>query len=238
MKEKKQGKGLKYSLYILWLSSMALAGYFVPYFADNIEFFKIKTLHIEGLETIPPQVIIEEVKNFKNNWLFINEMILLKSLNNRTNNSIKDMNIERIFTKNGVELKINVQERRPLFCVVKDDAKIFFDEMGETFQSPYINFHIPLIYSQDINIITKNFKNTKELINITKEELREVYATELSTIVYLKDGTKLVLPPLFLLDENVLYYLGRIKTYITNMQAREVEISDKNLIIIRGEKLK
>ncbi|MFN3599447.1 MAG: cell division protein FtsQ/DivIB [Aquificaceae bacterium] len=238
MKERKWGNGLKYLISILWLFSMALAGYFVPYFTDNISFFKIKRLHIEGLETIPPQVISEEIKNLKNNWLFINKIILLKNLNNRTNNAIKDIDIERIFTKNGVELKVKAQERSPLFCVISDNDKFFFDEDGIPFQSPYINVNVLPIYGKGIDIVAKNFNKIKNLIGIVKEETRDIYITELNTIIYLKDGTKLVLPPPFLLDENVLYYLEKVKTYNINMRAKEVEISNRDIIIIRGDRLR
>ncbi|MFN3870192.1 MAG: cell division protein FtsQ/DivIB [Aquificaceae bacterium] len=234
MKKKSNGKrGIGYLLSLLWLLSMALAGYFFPYFTDNIPFFKVKALHVEGLESIPPQVVLEEVKNLKNNWLFINKSTLLKNLNKKTNNAVEDIEIERVFSKSGVELKINIKERKPLFSVIKDNTKVFFDEDGNIFQSPYINTVDPLVYSQDLNVIAQNFSNIKKLIMLMQKDIREVYVTELNTIIYLKNGTKLVLPPLFLLDEKVLYYIKKVKIYNIDMWAKEIEIGNKQLLIIR-----
>ncbi|MFN7064798.1 MAG: cell division protein FtsQ/DivIB [Aquificaceae bacterium] len=231
----KMGNGLKYFLSVLWFISMALAGYFVPYFTDNIAFFKIRSLHIEGLETIPPQIVVEEVKNLKNNWLFINETILFKSLNKRVNNAIRSVNIERAFTKNGVELKVKIQERRPLLHIMGDNGKVLLDEEGNILQSSYINAPNLSVYAHDINLVTKNFKNIKGLVELLREEIREVYIAELNTVVYLRNGTKVVLPPPPLLDRDVLYQLERIKTY--NIQAEEIEIGGKDdVVIIRGEK--
>ena len=74
---------------------MALAGFFIPHFTDNISFFKIRVLQVEGLETIPPHVVAEEVKKLKNNWLFINKYVLLKNINTSTGNAVKDIEITR-----------------------------------------------------------------------------------------------------------------------------------------------
>ena len=49
MKEGRRGKWLSHFLLALWFSSMALAGFFLPYFTDNISFFKIKALHIDAV---------------------------------------------------------------------------------------------------------------------------------------------------------------------------------------------
>ncbi len=237
MREKKWGKGLKYFLSFMWLSSMALLGFFMPYFTDNISFFKIKTLQIDGLETIPSYVVVDEIRALKNNWLFIRKYIFLDRLNKSTKNAIEDLNIERSFSTRGVELKVEIRERKPLFQVISGDVRVFFDDDGVQFQSPYINTPIPLIYTYDLDFIKQNFKNIKELLKLMKSDMRECYITELNTIIYLKDGTKIILPPPFLLDINLLNYLMKLrKNYNIGMDMQEVEINIEDLVIIRGEK--
>ena len=238
MKEGRRGKWLSHFLLALWFSSMALAGFFLPYFTDNISFFKIKALHIDGLESIPPQVIVEEVKKLKNNWLFINKNILMSNINKNTGNAVKDIEITRIFSKNGVELKLSVKERKPVFSVINNEVKIFFDEDGVMFQSPYINYHTPTIYTYSVELINKNFAIMKDLIKLLDSSgtLTDVYATELSTIAYFKGGTKLILPPLFLIDGGLLKHVAKLlKDYNIDMY-KEIEISKEGLVIIRGGK--
>lgn len=213
---------------------MALTGYFIPYFTDNISFFKIRTLHIEGLETIPPQIVANEIEALRNNWLFIRKDILLDRLNKSTKNAIKDLDIERTFSGSGVDLKIKIKEREPLFQVISGNTKIFYDDEGSQFQSIYINAPIPLIYTHDINFINKNFKNVKELMKLSN--IKEVYITELNTIVYLKDNLKLILPPIFLFDKNLLNYLIKLReNYSMGTGVQEMEIN-RDLVIIRGER--
>ncbi len=216
---------------------MALLGFFMPYFTDNIPFFKIKTLQIEGLETVPPHVVVDEIRALRNNWLFIRKDILLNRLNESTKNAIKDLNIERSFSATGVDLKIEIKERKPLFQVIGDDVKVFFDEDGVQFKSPYINTPIPLIYTYDLDFIDQNFKNIKELVKLMKPDIRECYVTDLNTIVYLKDGTKVILPPPFLLDVNLLNHLMKLhENYNIGTDMQEVEINMEGLVIIRSEK--
>ena len=238
MKEGRRGTWLSYFLVVLWLFSMALAGFFIPHFTDNISFFKIRVLQVEGLETIPPHVVAEEVKKLKNNWLFINKYVLLKNINTSTGNAVKDIEITRRFGRNGVVLKITIKERKPVFSVISNNSKIFFDEDGTAFQSPYINFSTPLIYTYDIGLINKNFNNAKSLINLLSSHsvLMDIYVTEISTIAYLKNVTKLVLPPLFLINESLLEHVSKLlKDYNIDMY-KEIEIGTDNLIIIRGGK--
>lgn len=237
MKEGRRGKWLSYFLLVLWLFSMALAGFFVPHFTDNIPFFKIKVLRIEGAETIPPQLIVEEVKKLKNNWLFINESALLKNINNNTGNAVKSIDIKRIFSSNGVELKIIIKERKPLFYVISNGFKVFFDEDGIMFQSPYVNTSNPLVHTHDIKLIKENFENIKDLISLLNKDLKEVYITTLATITYLKGGVRIILPPPFLLDEGLLERVAKLlKDYNIDMYAKELEISEDGLVIIRGGK--
>ncbi|MFN3976686.1 MAG: cell division protein FtsQ/DivIB [Aquificaceae bacterium] len=238
MKKGRRGKWLSYLIVMLWFSSMALAGFFIPYFIDSISFFKIRVLQVEGLETIPPHVVAEEVKKLKNNWLFINKYVLLKNINMSTGNAVKDVDITRKFSTGGVDLKITIKERKPVFSVINNNSKIFFDEDGKMFQSPYINYSIPLIYTYDIELINKNFNTVKSLINLLNSHnaLMDMYITEINTIAYLTNGTKLILPPLLLIDQNMLKIVSKLlKDYNISIY-KELEIGADGLIIMRGEK--
>lgn len=237
MKTVKKKRWLGYIISILWIFSMAIAGFFIPYFTDNISFFKIKALHIEGLENIPSEVVVEEVRKLKNNWLFINRTILLKNINKTTNNSISNLEITRSFSSNGVELKVKIEERKPVFTAIKDEDVVFFDESGAQFYSPYIPPANPTVYTHEIDLITRNFANLKNLIDLIGADLKEVYVTNLATIAYTGDGVKITLPPLFLLNRNLVENVARIRMgYNINLDMKEMEISTEGIVIIRGEK--
>ncbi|MDW8032621.1 MAG: hypothetical protein RMH93_03645 [Aquificaceae bacterium] len=233
-REKK--KWLGYAISFLWLFSMALVGFFVPHFTDNIPFFKVKALYIEGLETIPPDVVAEEVKNLKNNWLFINSDILLRNLNSATGNSISDLKVRRIFSKGGVELEIKIKERKPIFTVIEDGTVTFFDEMGIQFWSPYMDTVNPVVYTHDIDMIEKNFESMKNIIHKINLDLNEIYVTNLGTIIYTKEGLRLTLPPLFFLSKNLVENVARLQINYNIIDVKEMEINTEGLVIIRGEK--
>lgn len=238
MKRGRERKLLNSVIYILWLFSMALAGFFVPYLINNISFFRIKTLHIEGLETIPPHVVVEEVKNLKNNWLFINSGILMKNLNKTTGNSISKIQIIRAFSSEGVELRVRVTERKPMFMVVEDDKAYFFDENGVQFYSPYINTANPIVYAHRADLIANNFENIKSIIKSMHADIREMYITNLETIIYTKKGLKITLPSPFLLNENIIRNLVKIYAdyNIIGVEMKEIEMNTEGFVVIKGEK--
>ncbi len=236
MEKGRWGKELNFTLTVLWLFSMALAGFFAPYFTDNIPLFKVKAVHVEGLRSIPLHIIIEEIRNLKNNWLFINKRILLENINKNTGNAVEDIEIDRVFASSGVELRINIKERTPFVSVIHGDRKVFFDEKGVVFNSPFINVAEPIVYTFDIDYIQRNFSKVRGLV-VHLKEIKEVYITDISTIAYLKSGVRLILPPLTLLDESLLEKLKRvIGNYNIDMQVKELEINTDGLIIARGVK--
>ena len=235
MKHVKKKRWFGYVISALWISSMAIAGFFTPYFTDNISFFKIRALHIEGLENIPSEVIVEEVRKLKNNWLFINRAILLKNINDVTNNSVSNLELSRSFSSGGVELKLKIEERKPIFTAIKDDEVVFFDKSGIQFYSPYIPPANLTVYTHEIELINKNFENLKNLIDLIGEDLKEVYVTNLATIAYTKDGMKITLPPLFLLNRNLVENVATIRMgYNINLDMKEMEINTEGIVIIRG----
>lgn len=233
----KGGKLFRFLLAIIWLFSMALGGFFAPYFVDNIDFFKIKALHVEGLETIPPQVVVEEVGSFKNNWLFINERSLLKELNSRTGEAVKEVKIERVFSSRGVELRMTIKERKPLFVVFDGEKRYFFDEEGVAFSSPYLKVSGPIVYAQDVRLVKENFQTMKRLLDSIGPVVEDIYLTRLGTIVYTKQGLKISLPPLFLLEDRLVRRVAQIiKEYNIPMDAEEVELSSENIAVIKLRK--
>ncbi len=233
----RRGKLLGYILSALWFFSMALSGFFFPYFTDNIDFFKIKALHIEGLETIPSEVVVDEIKKFKNNWLFINNPNLLKNLNSRTGNAVSSVKIDRIFSSSGVELKIFIEERRPIVTVIKDDVVYFFDKEGTAFQSQYMKIVKPLVYTHDIELIKRSFNNLSMLINSIGKGLGEVYVTNLNTVVYTGEGLKITMPPIFLLNKQVVENMvNTFKVYNIDMNTKELDLNMEGLVIIREVK--
>ncbi|QID34035.1 cell division protein FtsQ/DivIB [Pampinifervens florentissimum] len=238
-KDGRRGKWLGYILSVLWLFSMGLSGFFFPYFTDNIEFFKIKALHIEGLKTIPSEIVVDEIKKFKNNWLFIDSTTLLKNLNSRTGNSVSSVKIDRVFSSRGVELKIFIEERKPIITVIKDDIVYFFDKNGTVFQSQYMKVAKPLVYTHDIELIKKNFSKLDMLIELTGGNLGEIYITNLNTVAYTEDGLKITMPPIFLLDKRVVEKLTNVfKVYNIDMNTKELDLNMEGLVIIRGGKVK
>lgn len=242
MKDADKGKKvlLNYLITLVWLLSMGLGGFFVPYLTDNIDFFKIKTLHIEGLETIPPQVIVEEVSNFKNNWLFINKRTFLNNINARTGNAVKDISIKRIFSSRGVELKITVKERKPVMVVFEGETYYFFDEEGTVFRSPYIKTFRPVVYTYNIKLIESNFHNLKRIIEYfgtAISTIQDIYVTNINTIVYTENGLKINMPPLFMLDERKIANIAKLfKEYNIPMNAKEIDVSIEGMAVLKLEK--
>ncbi|RMH03408.1 MAG: cell division protein FtsQ, partial [Aquificota bacterium] len=138
--ERKRGRGKRlagYLIAVLWLFSMGLAGFFAPYFTDNIPFFKVKRLYLDGLKTIPPQVVADEVSKFRKNGLLIGERVLRDALNQRLGNAVERVQIEKHFSREGVELKVYIKEREPFITVVKDNELMFLDSNGVLFKNPY-----------------------------------------------------------------------------------------------------
>lgn len=240
MKKGREKKWLKVAIYILWLFSMALGGFFVPYFINNISFFRIKTLHIEGLETIPPDVVVEEVGNLKNNWLLINSRVLMKNLNKATGNSVSEVKISRSFSSEGVDLKVNIRERKPIFMVVEDDKISFFDENGIKFHSPYIKAARTVIHTHRIDIVSENFENIKNIVKSIDEDIREIYITKLGTTIYTNKGLKIMLPPPFLLNEKLIHSVTKIYAdyNIIGIEVKEIEMNMEGLVVVRGGKKK
>ncbi len=142
--------------------------------------------------------------------------------------------IDRVFSIEGVKLKIFIEERKPIFTVIKDDTIYFFDKNGVLFQSEYMKVVKPLVYTHDIELVMKNFNKLTMLINSLEKELREIYITDLNTIAYTQEDLKIVMPPIFLLNEQLVRNLiDTFKAYNINMSVKELDLSIEGLVIIR-----
>ncbi len=239
MKKEEKNRGKKYNkisytLAIIWISSMALAGFFLPVFLDTLPYFKVKAIEVEGNNTIPTYVFSQAAGELKNNWLFITENNLLEKLNYLTNNSVEDIKVDRVFQKDGVILKLSVKERKPFLMVFEGEKKIFFDEKGVPFFSKYIPEKKPYIYTHSVKLVKDNFPKLKNLVEVCENHipLKDIYLSDLGTFVYTTDGTKLLLPPLEQIDQDVLDRLERI--YNISMEAKEIDLTTQGMAVIKG----
>lgn len=238
---KKEGKstgskytGVSYVLAMVWISSMALAGFFLPVLVDTLPYFKVKTIEVEGNTTIPTYVFSTAVGELKNNWLFINEGRLLDVLNTLTGNSVEDVKIDRVFHKDGVFLRLHVKERTPFITVFEGEKTVFFDDKGVPFFSKYIPEKKPYIYTHNVKLVKDNFSVLKNLLEVCGNHLflKDIYLSDVSTFVYTTDDTKVLLPPLEQMDNDVLKRLERI--YNISMKAKEIDLTTQGMAIIKG----
>lgn len=226
----RERRNLSYMLTLVWISSMALAGFFMPTFIDSLQYFKVKGIEVRGSVNIPNYVFAYAVGEFKNNWLFIKEKKLLSVLNALTDNSIEDVKIERVFGKDGVVLVMHVEERKPFLTVFLSKGSVFFDEKGVPFGSKFHEIKQPYVYTNDVDLIKKEFDKLKFMID-TFKDIDRFYVTETSTVIYTKGGRKILLPFLAQLDIKTLERLKRIY----NMDAREIDLTSERMAIVRDE---
>jgi cell division protein FtsQ len=240
---KEEGKrrwvaALEITLALVWLSAMALAGFFFPGFLTSLPVFKIKEIQIYGANSIPPSAISSSVYQVsKNNWLFLDSKRLLAKANELTNNSLRDIKIERMPSLNGVHVNIYVQERVPIAYVVRDNILMMIDKEGELFYNPAIESKLPTIYTFSFDYIKKHYTNLNNLVGSIKDmgfSISEVYVTDRNTIIYISGG-KVVLPPLSQISPLVFDRIKRIYNKI-GMGKVDVLITSENIAVIKEEK--
>jgi len=241
MKEEGKRKwvaALEITLALVWLSAMALAGFFFPGFLTSLPVFKIKEIQIYGANSIPPSAISSSVYQVsKNNWLFLDSKRLLAKANELTNNSLRDIKIERIPSLNGVHVNIYVQERVPIAYVVHDNTLMMIDKEGELFYNPAIENKLPTIYTFSFDYIKKHHTNLNNLVGSIKDmgfSINEVYVTDRNTIIYISGG-RVVLPPLSQISPLVFDRMKRIYNKI-GMGKVDVLITSENIAVIKEEK--
>jgi cell division septal protein FtsQ len=240
---KEEGKrrwvaALEITLALVWLSAMALAGFFFPGFLTSLPVFKIKEIQIYGANSIPPSAISSSVYQVsKNNWLFLDSKRLLAKANELTNNSLRDIKIERIPSLDGARVNVYVQERVPIAYVVHDNILMMIDKEGELFYNPAIESKLPTIYTFSFDYIKKHYTNLNNLVGSIKDmgfSISEVYVTDRNTIIYISGG-KVVLPPLSQISPLVFDRIKRIYNKI-GMGKVDVLITSENIAVIKEEK--
>ncbi len=193
---------------LLWIASMAVLGYTLPFFLDNINFFRAKKIVVYKSEYINDKKIEEVLAHFNWNWLFIKESTIEKLLNKSLGGIIRDVNIDRDITKEGIVLKIRVYEKEPV-AVVKENDKIYLvDEEGNILPYRYIKDKYPVIFTNNIDNLKEKFVFFYENI-LSRSRIRETYVSDNKIILYLTDpNVKLLLPPLEALNSAVIerYY--------------------------------
>jgi cell division protein FtsQ len=241
MKEEGKRKwvaALEIMLALVWLSAMALAGFFFPGFLTSLPVFKIKEIQIYGANSIPPSAISSGVYQVsKNNWLFLDSKRLLAKANELTNNSLRDIKIERIPSLDGARVNIYVQERVPIAYVVHDNILMMIDKEGELFYNPAIENKLPTIYTFSFDYIKKHHTNLNNLVGSIKDmsfSINEVYVTDRNTIIYISGG-RVVLPPLSQISPLVFDKMKKIYNKI-GMGKVDVLITSENIAVIKEEK--
>jgi cell division protein FtsQ len=229
---------LEITLALVWLSAMALAGFFFPGFLTALPTFRIKEIQIYGTNSVPPSVISSSVYQVsKNNWLFLDSKRLLAKANELTNNSLKDIKIERIPSLDGARVNVYVQERVPIAYVVHDNILMMIDGQGELFYNPAIENKLPTIYTFSFDYIKKHYTNLNNLVGSIKDmgfSINEVYVTDRNTIIYISGG-RVVLPPLSHISPLVFDRIKKIYNK-TGMGKMEVLITSGNIAVIKDEK--
>jgi cell division protein FtsQ len=238
--EKKRGwvATLEVALALVWLIAMALAGFFFPGFLTSLPVFKIKEIQIYGANSIPPSAISSSVYQVsKNNWLFLDSKMLLAKANELTNNSLKDIKIERIPSLDGARVNVYIQERVPIAYVVHDNILMMIDGQGELFYNPAIESKLPTIYTFSFDYIKKYHTNLNNLVEHIKDigfSINKVYVTDRNTIIYISGG-RMVLPPLSQISQLVLDRMKKIYNKI-GMGKMDVLITSENMAVIKEEK--
>jgi len=238
--EKKRGwvATLEVALALVWLIAMALAGFFFPGFLTSLPVFKIKEIQIYGINSIPPSAISSSVYQVsKNNWLFLDSKRLFAKANELTNNSLKDIKIERIPSLDSARVNVYIQERVPIAYVVHDNILMMIDEQGELFYNPAIEDKLPTIYTFSFDYIKKHHTDLNNLVEHIKDidfSINKVYVTDRNTIIYISGG-RMVLPPLSQISPLVLDRMKKIYNKI-GIGKMDVLITSENMAVIKEEK--
>ncbi|WP_448584588.1 cell division protein FtsQ/DivIB [Thermocrinis sp.] len=215
---------IEYSLAFVWLTAMALGGFFLPGFLNTIPLLKIKLIEVSGTQTVSPDVISSACyQASKGSWLFLSSDRLLAKANNLAKNSIESVRIKKELSWDGAKIKVEVQERKPIASVVHDNTILLLDSAGEFFYNPAMEGTLPVVYTFSFDYVKKHFPNLKALIDYVKQmelKIKEIYVTDRSTVAYISSN-KIVLPPISKLDS---YMFDRIKKAYNKVEMNSAEI--------------
>ncbi|SHK14902.1 cell division protein FtsQ/DivIB [Thermocrinis minervae] len=231
-KRGKAGQYVDYMIIIFWISTMAMVGYFLPYLIGYLPFFKVRGINVLSTTYIPPSAISEiVVQRYKGNWLYMSSDGLKSAINSRFFNAVEELDIRRLITKEGAYLEIYLKERKPYFTVFYQDKVFYVDQKGNLFQNPYIPITYPYIYTYDVSIVKDYFKNINSLISVMGEGLKEIYLSDIQTVLYSEKGNKFILPPIWEIDQQIIGSLSRV--YNMSMTGSTVDLTLKDMVILK-----
>ncbi len=209
---------------LLWIASMAVLGYTLPFFLDNINFFKAKKIVVYKSKYINGKKVEEVLAQLNWNWLFLKESTVKKLLNESVGGIVRDVNIDRDITKEGIVLKIKVYEKEPV-AVVKENNRIYLvDEKGNILPYRYIKDRYPVIFTNSIDNLREKFVFFYENI-LSKSSIRETYVSDNKIILYLTDpNVKLLLPPLEALNSAVIKRYESVINIIRSSNLENVSV--------------
>ncbi|MEN3033822.1 MAG: hypothetical protein ABDH18_02385 [Aquificaceae bacterium] len=235
-REKRKFRLSKYLELLLVFTILGMM-FYLPSATDNIEFFRAKTVYLSGAETVPSEMLKEAVSELRANWLLISEESLGSKLNTRCGNCIKSVSIDRIFSKNGVDLSIRVEEREPFVAVLDDSGLGYYDKEGFRFSSPFVNYDGIVIFTKDRALIETNFNEVALLVSGLDRanlQLLEASVDRQMTLIRLKNGSSVILPPIFEFSRDTLRKFSLIESMVD--KASEFDLTHDKMIIIRGIK--
>ncbi|MGC8853013.1 MAG: hypothetical protein ACP5P0_05355, partial [Hydrogenobacter sp.] len=88
-----------------------------------------------------------------------------------------------------------------------------------------------------VKLVKDNFSKLKNLVKVCENHilLKDIYLSNSGTFVYTTDGTKLLLPPLEQIDQDVLDRLERIYNIINiSTEAKEIDLTTQGMAVIKG----
>ncbi|MCS7083610.1 MAG: hypothetical protein NZL90_01320 [Aquificaceae bacterium] len=233
-REKRKFRLSKYLEFLLVFTILG-AMFYMPSATDNVEFFRARTLYLTGLETVPSELVKDAVSELRANWLLISEENLSSRLNQRCGNCIKSVSIDRSFSKEGVDLVVKITERKAFVAVLDNNGLGYYDDTGFRFSSLFVKYDGIVIFTKDRSLVERNFDGVNLLVSNlgnTKLQLSEAFADRQMTIIRLKDGSRVILPPLFELSRETLRKVLLIESMVDSPS--EFDLIHDRMIIVRG----
>lgn len=227
-----------YIFIIVWFFLISISSFFFPYVIDSIPILKIKSIKIEGLEIIPAYVISTAIsEGVKNNVLFLytHKKRLMEKLNDLSGGAIKEIQIYPSFSLEGCDVKIAVKERKVYATVIAENSIFFFDSEGFKFGSKYHQITEPIIYTSDISLVEEYFSVIKQVVDTLNinYKVANMYVTDVSTIIYTKEGVKISIPPIFAISESLIDKIGKLRFIKTQEKPSFINFISEDAVVIK-----
>lgn len=230
IKDKRGRRLFSAALFLIWLTFMALAGFFIPSFLSELPLFQVKEIIVEGNRSIDLDTVRSAVYSADGSVLRLKEDQILRVLNERTGGRVKKVFLAREVTLKGVSVKIRIEERVPVAKLKTRNTFLFIDRDGVTFPA-YANHPKGLveITTYDLEVLEANFPRLYSQI--------EKAGIRVSKIRVLKDKTvlisgrrTLILPPIELLPDN----LAERLSMIYNFEEGKIDLRFDRFILVRN----